>query len=340
MKRLVGRGIRIGVVLFGTGVAAIAAVAACGGSSADSGGTSSGTTGDGGGGGGTSTVSTSPGSCANPTVGISFAPMYSAFIPGSQHTFQIPSVTDDGSPAQWSVSDPSQAQLAPQTFDNLPGVMITVQGLGTAGKLTVFATKADGTCGAADLDITNATEDDWQIGNSRYNDGVALHLGPPAGFDGGGFGGGFEGGRPEGGMGPRTSDGGSFFEVDGGTACTNCHGPTATNGPYKDVSHTPEQTGGFSDDQLVQIITAGNVPDGGYFDPAVIDSRCDDGGTCADRAYERWHSFHQWTDIQPDQYKGIVVYLRSLQPASQAGTANFGGRRDGGGGRPPMGGGG
>jgi hypothetical protein len=326
----------------GAGVVALTAIAACGGSSATNDGTTSGA-GDSGDGGGTSTVSTTPGSCANPTVGISFAPMYSAFIPGSPHTFQIPSVTDDGSPAQWSLSDPSQAQLAPQTFDGLQGVMVTVQGLGAEGKVTVFATKADGSCGAAELDITNATEDDWQIGNSRYNDGVALHLGPPdggfGGFGDGGFGdGGFEGGRPDGG--PRTKDGGSFFEVDGGTACTNCHGPTATSGPYKDVSHTPEQTGGFSDDDLVQIITAGKVPDGGYFDPTVIDSRCDGGDTCTARAYRQWQSFHQWTDIQPDQYKGIVVYLRSLQPASQAGTANFGGRRDGGGGRPPKGDGG
>ena len=233
MKRSIGRGIRIGVVLAGAGVVALAAIAACGGSSDTKSGTTP-VTGDSGGGMGT--VSTTPGSCANPTLGISFAPMYSAFIPGSQHTFQLPAVTDDGSAVQWSISDPTQAQLAAQTFDGLPGVMITVQGLGAAGKLTVFATKTDGTCGAAALDITSATEDDWQIGNSRYNDGVALHLGPPDGGFGGFGDGGFEGGRPDGG--PRTGDGGSFFEVDGGTACTNCHGPTATNGPYKDVSHT------------------------------------------------------------------------------------------------------
>lgn len=329
-ERTLGRGIRIGIVLAGAGFIALAAIAACGGSGATSNnGAAPDATGDGGG--GTSTVSTTPGSCANPTVGISFSPMYSAFIPASQHTFQIPTVTDDGSPAEWSVSDPSQAQLAPQTFDGLSGVMVTVQGVGTGGKLTVFATKTDGTCGAATLDITSATEDDWQIGNSRYNDGIALHLGPPDGGFGGFDGGGLDGGRPDGG--PRNRDGGSFFEVDGGTACTNCHGPTATNGPYKDVSHTPEQTGGFSDDDLIQIVVAGIVPDGGYFDPTVIDSRCDGGGTCAARAYQRWQSFHQWTDITPDQYKGIVVYLRSLQPASQAGTSNFGGRRDGG--RPP-----
>ena len=232
--------------------------------------------------------------------------------------------------------------MEPQTFNGLPGVMITVQGVGTgtSGTVTIFATESGGACGASTLSITTNTENDWTIGNQRYNDGVSLHLGPPG--DGGGFtrpDGGFpEGGftRPDGG-GMRTNDGGSFFEVDGGTACTNCHGPTA-NGPYKDVSHTPEQTGGFSDSELIQIITQGNLPDGGYFDPTVISPNCDGGPDCTARAYQAWHDFHQWSDITSDQYAGIVVYLRSLQPEPQNGTANFGGggrRRDGGMGPPP-----
>jgi hypothetical protein len=48
---------------------------------------------------------------------------------------------------------------------------------------------------------------------------------------------------------------------------------------------------------------------------------------------------HQWSDITPDQQKGIVVYLRSLPPAAQKGAVNFGGfgRRDGGAGMGPGG---
>lgn len=129
---------------------------------------------------------------------------------------------------------------------------------------------------------------------------------------------------------------GSFFEEEGGTACTNCHGPTGMTA-FNDVAHTPEQTGGFSDQDLIDIIVNGEVPDGGYFDPSVIIAGCD-GGTCAQRAYNLWHSFHQWSDIQPDQYNGMVTYLRSLAPADQNGTSNFGGHhhRDGGGGPPPV----
>jgi hypothetical protein len=319
---------------------------ACGGSSSNaSSGTSNGgssgtgnagTTGTTSGGGGDAAAG-GGGGCANPTVQIDFTPMYSAFIPGAtDHTFQIPAVTDDGNPATWTSSDPSQVALVTQSFGTdpaLPGVMITVMGVGTGttGQVTIYATESDGSCGASVLSITTNSENDWQIGNARYNDGVNLTL------NGAGGGGmmfrGMEGGAPA----PRTEDGGSFYERDGGTACTNCHGPTATSGPYRDVSHTPEQTGGFSDDQLVAIFTQGIIPDGGYFDPTVLISTCDGGAACTAAAFNLWHSFHQWSDIQSDQYKGVVVYLRSLTPAAQNGTAaasNFGGvgrgRPDGG----------
>jgi hypothetical protein len=104
-----------------------------------------------------------------------------------------------------------------------------------------------------------------------------------------------------------------------GPACTNCHGLAAMSGPFRDIAHTPEQTGGFSDQDLIDIVVNGVVPDGGYFDNAIL-------------PYDRWQRIHKWDDITDDQKFGMVVYLRSLTPTSQTGTANFGGRmrRDGG----------
>jgi hypothetical protein len=345
MGRLTRKGLILAALACtSAGIGAIAACSSSGSGSGDNGfGNDASTGGDG------NTVSTQPGSCSNPTIPIVFAPMYSAFIPGSTaQTFAIPAVTSDGNSAQWSLSDPTQANLQAQQFSvngtNVPGVMITVAGTGNAqGQVTVIATESGGACGTATLNITTNTENDWTIGNARYNDGVSLHLGPPdGGRPEGGFG---EGGRPEGGFGDggfHTSDGGSFFEVDGGTACTNCHGPTATNGPFKDVSHTPEQTGGFSDTDLQNIILNGVVPDGGYFDPTVIITSCDGSAACTEQAYNEWHSFHQWTDIQPDQIPGVICYLRSLTPEAQNGTSNFGGggHHDGGHGGGEGGGGG
>jgi hypothetical protein len=312
------------------------------------------TTADGGGG----SVSTTPGTCANPTIPIIFSPMYSAYIPMSMaQTFQIPAVTGDGNAATWSLSDPTQANMQPQSFESggvtTPGVMITISGVGagnngaeTTGTVTVIAT--EGTeCGSATLTITQNTEDDWNIGNTRYNNGNNLHIIIPDGGAGhfqppdGGFGeGGFkfpDGGFPEGGFGGgggfHLPDGGSPYETDGGTACTTCHGPTATNFRYVDVSHTPEQTGGFSDEDLQNIILHGIIPDGGYFDPSVIRTTCDAGTTvlgpgmpqCGLYAYAEWQGFHTWTDITSDEIPGVICYLRALTPEAQNGGSNFGG---------------
>ncbi|HEY3819550.1 MAG TPA: hypothetical protein VGL81_20415 [Polyangiaceae bacterium] len=346
----------VAALLVGASCAA-GAVAACSSSSAGpgfTGGDDASTSSGGGDSGGS--VSTQPGSCSNSTIGITFAPMYSAYIPGSTaQTFAIPAVTDDGNAAQWSLSDPTQANMQAQSFSangtTQPGVMITIAGTGDSqGNVTVIATESGGACGSAVLHITTNSENDWTIGNARYNDGVALHLGGTGGGDGGGGGGGFDGAFPEGGFGEggfphgdaggfHTSDGGSFFEQDGGTACTNCHGPTATamNSPFNDVSHTPEQTGGFSDTDLQNIILNGEIPDGGYFDPTVLVKTCDGGAACTAQAYAEWHSFHQWSDITMDELPGIICYLRALTPESQNGTSNFGG---GGGGHHGDGGGG
>jgi hypothetical protein len=295
-------------------------------------------------------VSMEAGACTSPSIPIVFSPMYSAFIPGSTaQTFSIPAVTSDGNAATWSLSDPTQGNLQLESFDSagvaVPGVLITLTGVGNdAGQVTVIATETGGACGESVLSITQNTADDWNIGSARYNDGVSLHLGRPAGFEAGaspgprdaGFEGGFAFARDGGGMGmglPLTADGGSYYETDGGTACTNCHGPTATNGPYKTVSHTPEQTGGFSDDDLENIILNGEVPDGGYFDPSVLIATCDGGPVCTSQAMALWHSFHRWDDITSDELPGVICYLRSLTPESQNGTSNFGGgvrRRDAG----------
>ena len=97
-------------------------------------------------------------------------------------------------------------------------------------------------------------------------------------------------------------------------ACTSCHGDTATAGPFKTVSHTPMQTAGFSDDQLIKIFTAGDAA-----------RRARTSTTRSSRA-SSGRSFHRWT-MTPEQATAMVVYLRSLTPESQKGTrADFGGR--------------
>ncbi len=218
--------------------------------------------------------------------------MYSAYEP--THSYQIPAVVNgaaDPTTVVWSVSNPSLASIAADPVSG--GVMITMTG---SGSVTVTA-NANGVCGESTLDITPATPDEWDAGRARYNDGVVIAFCGPRGCG--------DAGRP-------SPDAG----LTNNTAqCTNCHGPTA-NGPYKTVAHTPEQAGGFSDAELIAIFTDGVVPDGGYFDSSIV-------------SYARWQTFHKWS-MSPDEQQGLVVYLRSLTPAPQTGSANFGGHHDGG----------
>jgi hypothetical protein len=130
-------------------------------------------------------------------------------------------------------------------------------------------------CGTATLNITVGSDSDWSTGESRYYDKVVVDAGSRA-------------------------------------ACADCHAPNGDAGAqYDDIAHTPEQAGGFSDQQLLDIIQNGQIPDGGYFDPNIV-------------PYKTWQTFHAWNLTTAEQ-TGIVIYLRSLVPTPQMGTANFGG---------------
>ncbi|HTA20894.1 MAG TPA: hypothetical protein VK989_16485 [Polyangia bacterium] len=220
---------------------------------------------------------------------ILFQTMYSAY--DGVHTFQIPAVVNGIDPTEiqidWSASDPSMVNL--QLDPTTGGVMITTQ---KAGTVQIYA-QAGGLCGVAPLTITAATSQQWEQGSMRYNSGIIIdNLGQTR----------------------KMAEGGVDAE------CTSCHGDTASAGPFKTVQHTPEQTGGFSDADLINIFENGMVPTGGYFDTSIV-------------TYAEWQRFHKW-DVG-DAAQGVVIYLRSLVPAAQTGAANFGGmfvngRRDGG----------
>jgi hypothetical protein len=254
-------------------------------------GNAGGSSGNNGGSGGTGNNGTPPpkGSCDNSQLDVLFSPMYSAF--DGVHPFKLPAVVDGMTGVTWSATDPSLVDIAPDPMNN-GGVMLTMR---KAGTTQIIAT-AGGMCGVASLTISQASPSDWENGNARYNNGIVLVNGQPV-----------RGNAP---------DAGEAREV----ACTNCHGDTANMamGAFKTVSHTPTQTGGFSDDELIQIFTMGMVPTGGYFDESIV-------------SYRAWQSFHRWT-MTPEQAKGMIVYLRSLTPQNQMGMrGDFGGRRGDGG---------
>ena len=239
--------------------------------------------------------------CEKNALKVLFSPMYSAY--DGVHTFEIPAVVTglDQSVITWTASDMTMVGLAQDTATG--GVMITTLKPGT---VSIIAS-AGGLCGSSPLTIAAASADDWELGSARYNDNVVLTVPTGPGMNGAG-----------------AADGGVDAAASQEAACTNCHGPTANN-VFKTVSHTPEQTGGFSDEDLKNIFRNGTVPKGGYFDSSIV-------------PYAAWQGFHKW-QMTDDQARGIIVYLRALTPQAQTGQSNFGGmfmRGDGGAPPPPV----
>jgi len=222
---------------------------------------------------------------------IHFPKMYSSF--DGEHTFKVPAVVDSVKSVKWSVSDPEIADIEKQEDGS---AMITVR---KAGTVKVIA-KAGGLEGSADLVVTEAKDGEWEAGNERYNNGVVLKRGERRRGDGGG---------------PPPAD-----PSRKQASCTNCHSGAGA-GENADVEHTPMQTAGYSDQELIDIFTKGKKPAG--VKQRVMTNK------------NMWSKIHQW-EMDEFAVKGIVVYLRSLEPKSQ-GDVDFGGF---GGGRGKGGGGG
>ncbi|MET0592490.1 MAG: hypothetical protein ABW133_07315 [Polyangiaceae bacterium] len=264
--------VSFGMALCGL-VAATALVTGCGSDSNSGTGTggAGGSTGGAGGTGGTTggTGGTSGGACTSGNFPLIFSPVYSAF--DGTNTYQVPviayGITDT---VKWTSSDPDAVYFDADKVDfgdagPNPGraVLITTR---KAGTFTISASSGTA-CGSAQLTVTQATADEREKGNNRYNNGV------PISFDGG-----------------RTP------------ACNNCHGSTNPGG-LTDVEHTPQQTGGYSDEELKNIFLKGQKPPG---------------GGCRVVSCGTWSSFHAW-DVSEEESKGIIFYLRSLAPKPQGG---------------------
>jgi hypothetical protein len=169
---------------------------------------------------------------------------------------------------RWEVSDPSKVDME-MTGEN--SVMITTRG---SGDVKIIA-RAGALSGSADLHITEASPADWELGQQRYDNGVPLPtLDPMMAMAMG-------------------------FNLGDDLSCKNCHGGSAM---ALSVEHTPQQTGGYSDQDLINIFTMGMKP-----------------------PVANWRSgipmfiytmLHTWS-ATPDEQKGLVVYLRSLTPMTQ-----------------------
>jgi hypothetical protein len=222
---------------------------------------------------------------------VSFSPMFSAYD-GVHEYVVTPSVPDavdgppfNGSPIlassiKWEIDD---AFVSRGEFPDLPhAIKLTTKRAGTT-TVTLLARHLSGPVfrqrGA--LTISRGTPEEWETGEARFKDGPRVSL-------------------PE-----------AFVELDGGpcglseelsdpsnAACTSCHDHSNDS-----VEIGPSQSAGYSDSNLIEIISAGAKPAGGTFNSKYLRQlRMPD---CVYRAFHRY-------DLSDDEKRGIVLKLRSL----------------------------
>jgi hypothetical protein len=133
--------------------------------------------------------------------------------------------------------------------------------------------------GEVPLHVTAATEEDWMRGEARYNNAIMLNFMP--------------------GM-IQTGAAGGMFMLQNNVSCKNCHGSGAQ---FLAVEHTPQQTGGYTDAEIKNIFQNGMKPAGAKW-----------GSLPGIMMY--YPLFHKWAATD-EEYQGLVVYLRSLEPKSQ-----------------------
>lgn len=214
---------------------------------------------------------------------IVFSPMYSGYD-GGEHNFKVPAIVVGIEGVHWSASDVSMVDMEEDPVTG--GVMISTR---KAGMVKIIARSSDGELsGSSDLTITEYDPQVCASGESRYNNSINIDAGmmnlPGIG------------------------------EVPENASCANCHGEGAM---FLDVQHTPEQTGGYSDMDLINIFTKGYKPNGSIMHTMIPP--------------QIYQQFHTW-EASEEEKKGLVCWLRQFDPKPQ-GAYDFGGL-----GRPPMGG--
>jgi hypothetical protein len=230
---------------------------------------------------------------------ISFNPMYSAFD-GTHDYALTPSVpsaaqgSKDSDPVvassiKWDVDT---AFVKRDEFPDLPAaIKITTKKAGaTTVKVTAKTVSGAAVRGEAKLTISTANTTEWDAGEARYNNGMMITWMRPAMAAAG-----------EGTCGlPVTID------LPKTSACGNCHNNMSN---AFTVEHTPTQTGGYSNEDLVNIFTTGAKPAGGTFNSPFLRN-----APMPDCIYK---AFHTW-EMTDDEKKGVVWKLRSIPPAIQA----------------------
>jgi hypothetical protein len=228
---------------------------------------------------------------------ISFSPMYSAFDGTHEYAVSpsVPSAAEgsmDSDPVmaatiKWEVDG---AFVKQDEFPDLAAaVKLTTKKAGkTTVKVTAKTLAGNTVRGEAPLTINEASQAEWDAGEARYNNGMMITWTRPT-----------MAAQGEGICGLPV-----MIDLPATSACGNCHNPMNTIS----VEHTPTQTAGYSNEELVSIFTTGAKPAGVTFNSPLLRN-----APMPDCIYKE---FHTW-EMTDDEKKGIVWKLRSIPPRVQ-----------------------
>ncbi|MGD8860859.1 MAG: hypothetical protein PVI30_12685 [Myxococcales bacterium] len=233
---------------------------------------------------------------------ILYPQMYSAY--DGVHTFSLPAYVSGVTTelGDWQAIPSDAVTFDPWQSDDGEDVGVLITVVRHEPEVTIAA-RNGAIGGTATLYITDATPEQWAIGEERYHEGEmfdpeALMNDPELlaklpelianlEFD---------------------EDGNPIFTgtpeqlgLSTDMRCNTCHTTGADNFM---VQHTPTQAARFSDEELINIFTEGMKPPGvGY--------------RALPEMYQNFYEFmHTW-NVTEEQAFGLVIYLRSLTPEGQ-----------------------
>ena len=212
---------------------------------------------------------------------IKFSPVYSSF--DGVHTFQVPVTVKGYAGIVWETDRPDLVDIDPVN-DNTG--MLTTRGPGEAKIIA----RAGNLSGSTTLHITESTPAEWDLGLDRYTNRGVLNID-----------------RMEAMMMAQMM--GGMFTIPDDLSCKNCHGGGAM---ALSVEHTPQQTGGYSDEDLVKIFTMGMKPPTAGWKSGI--------------PMPIYTLLHTWSATEEEQ-RGLIAYIRSLTPTPQ-GPIDFCGLAD------------
>jgi hypothetical protein len=210
-----------------------------------------------------------------------YSQYYSGFVEGKEST--VPVLLKDAklrtNPTTWDSTNKDVA-----TVTSTPeGALVTVK---KEGETKITAKQGDDS-GAVKLTVTKYSAEEHAAGEARFSKSV-LAINAPAGQA----------------LNPILLASPMGRNPDG--ACNTCH--TSQAKLFK-IENGPLQTSGYTEEEIIQIFTEGEKPDGAR--------------TQSDIPPFLWGMFHAW-NVTEGEKKGLVAYLRTQQPRPSPNPIDYG----------------